>query len=212
MLSFKLLLITLFSTHFVSAAGLPVVDTNSLFRDMNDSIYTLAAVEDLLSEFNVSSNDLASLAQLKDELSKMNDDLRLLKDTYGDLQDISNPHIYKARILADYITQVTRYIRKVKKFLIMAQSMRQRPQAITAIMSLIREQRERDRDQYEAAMKSLEEKEKIAEERSKIRRRIEARQQLDREYSIVTANKSDMPVSSLKLDETRKSKGKAALW
>ena len=193
----------------VFSAGLPVVDTNAMFQDMSDSIYTLSAVEDLLSEFNVSASDMSALIELRGELTRLQEDMYLFKEAYGDLRDLSQPQFYKARILADYITQVTQYIRKVKRFMILAQSMRNRPQALTAVLSMIREQRERDKDQFEAAMRAVEEKERVQAERTKLRRKIEARQTIDREYALITSGKSKMPVSTAKIDFGQR---KGSLW
>jgi hypothetical protein len=193
----------------VLGGGLPVVDTRALFQDMSDSIYTLSAVEDLLTEFNVSSNDMKALLDLRNELNKLNEDLHLFKDAYGELQDLSSPYFYKARILADYITQVTQYVRKVKRFMILAQSMQNRPQALTAVLAMIREQREREKDQFEAAMRSVEEKEKVQNERSKIRKRIEARRRLDQEYSQIASDKSATSLPVGKIDSSRR---KGSLW
>lgn len=202
-----LLIILIFlKSQLILATGLPVVDTNEVLQQLKDSVYLISTVGDLLGEMNATANDLQALIILKEELSRLGEDLKTYKDLNLEINELSNPQIHKAETIADYISQVTTYIRKLKKFVILAQSTGARPQAISAMFDMLREERERQKEQFDTAMKTYEEQEKIAHFRNQLKIKIETKKALDSEFALV-ARRTDN-----KLLKVQSRKSENNLW
>lgn len=178
--------ITFFISLNVYSGGMPVIDTNALAQELNETIYSITVIGDLFNEISSTSNDLVALNTLREEMIKLNEDIRTYQEVNQNLNEITDPQFYRAQAISDYVSQISNYVRKLKKFLVLAKFTKQRPQSISNMLSLFRDEHQEQKDRFETTMKTFDEKERIAKLRMELRSKINAKKSLEKEFNIIS--------------------------
>jgi hypothetical protein len=191
------LVITFLGTD-VRAGGMPVVDTNELVKQVSDSLYLLTSIETLLGEINENGAAINTMSELREEINLYNQAVRDYERLSGSVEDASYYDGGRSKVLSDQINSVTRHIRKLKTVVSLATTIGARPEAMNASLQILRDERQREREKFEVALKAVREKEKIKELRRKITRKTRLKRSLNQEIEEIgrlTQNKSVKPVS-----------------
>jgi len=150
-------------------AGMPVVDTNEVLKQLSDSLYFISSIDGLLNEVGVNGEEAASMMQLSREIQEYQKELALINQLQLATNDASQMDMGRSRVLIDQINSVTRHIQRIKRAIMLAKSIGARPDAINSSMRILREERLRDKERFEIALETYEERERIA----KLRRQME---------------------------------------
>lgn len=192
------------------AGGLPVVDTNQLVAEIKDSAYLFDSISQLVEEVGIAGQEAQYLMALQAQLHGLSSDLRTLQSFNEDVSDLGNFHSMKGMILADRITSFTNYLRKLKRVVLTASTLRARPQAMLVTLQILEQQRQRENDKMEARMMAAAEIDNLNESRNKVKKEIARREQLNNEKQLVFKTygkeKAFAPLQ-VKHDSKGKSKG-----
>lgn len=167
------------------AAGIPVVDTNQLVNEIRDSAYLLDAVNELVEEIGLAGEEVQYMILLQRQLEGFATDLRTLQSFNEDVAELGEMRSMKGLILADRIRAFTNYLRKLKRVVATAASLRARPQAMLVTLQILEQERQRENERMEARMMAAAEVEKLNEDRNKIKREIARREQLAYEKNLI---------------------------
>jgi len=148
---------------------MPVVDTNEVLKQLSDSLYFISSIDGLLNEVGVNGEEAASMMQLSREIQEYQKELALINQLQLATNDASQMDMGRSRVLIDQINSVTRHIQRIKRAIMLAKSIGARPDAINSSMRILREERLRDKERFEIALETYEERERIA----KLRRQME---------------------------------------
>lgn len=176
-------LFSLFFTFTSKAGGIPVVDTNALINEIKDSAYLLDSVGGLIEEIGIASDEAQQLFRLQEYLNGLASDIRTLQSFSDDVTEIGQFQRMKGMILADRIRAFTRHLRKIKRVVATAMSLRARPQAILVTLQLLEEERQRENEKLQAKLMAEAEMEKINEVRNKVKHEIARKEQLQFEMN-----------------------------
>ena len=172
----------------IQASGMPIVDVNEITKQISDSLYLISSIENLIKESTGTSVDIQAVASLKNELTQLQRDISIYQAISDGVDDLGSSNFSKSNVFVDQINSIASHIRKLKTIVILAQSLGARPEAVNTSLNMLKDQRQREREKYEIALKALEEREKVAEKRRKITARIRFKRQLQKEVGII--NKS----------------------
>lgn len=182
-------IIILFTVSFSSHGSLPVVDTNQMVKDIQGATYTLNAVDELLSELSVSADDLKEIHMLVSTLNTLKEEIRLYQYMYDEAKGISETRLRRGQILADHLFQIAAVIRRFKRLLSLATTAFGKPEAVTAALSMLREEREKAQMQFDAKLKAQKELEEIEDLRQEMRSKIATKKAMDKEFEeIIISN------------------------
>ena len=184
----SMILVLIFFYQNGNAGGIPVVDTNQLVSEIRDSAYLVDSISELVEEIGIAGQEAQYLMILQSQLHGLSSDLRTLQSFNEDVSDLGNFHSMKGMILADRITSFTQYLRKLKRVIATAASIRARPQAMLLTLQILEQQRQRENDKMEARMMAANEIETLNESRNKVKKEILRREQLNHEKQIVFKN------------------------
>lgn len=200
----------IFFCHHGVSSGIPVVDTNQLVSEIKDSAYLVDSITELVEEIGIAGQEAQYLMVLQSQLHGLSSDLRTLQSFNEDVSDLGNFHSMKGMILADRITSFTNYLRKLKRVIATASSIRARPQAMLVTLQILEQQRQRENDKMEARMMAASEIDNLNESRNKVKKEIARREQLNNEKQFIFKNygkdKAFAPLQ-VKLETKGKSKG-----
>lgn len=184
----KIIFFLIFIPLGANATGIPVVDTNQLVNEIRDSAYLLDAVNELVEEIGLAGEEVQYLIMLQKQLEGFATDLRTLQSFNEDVAELGEMRSLKGLILADKIRAFTNYLRKLKRVVATAASLRARPQAMLVTLQLLEQDRQRENERMESRMMAAAEIEKLNEDRNKIKREIARRQQLAHEKDLIFKN------------------------
>lgn len=208
----SIFLVLIFFCHHGIASGIPVVDTNQLVSEIKDSAYLVDSITELVEEIGIAGQEAQYLMVLQSQLHGLSSDLRTLQSFNEDVSDLGNFHSMKGMILADRITSFTNYLRKLKRVIATASSIRARPQAMLVTLQILEQQRQRENDKMEARMMAASEIDSLNESRNKVKREIARREQLNNEKNIVFKNYGkDKAFAPLQVKHEPKGKSKGLM-
>jgi hypothetical protein len=194
------------------SGGFPVVDTNQLVAEIKDSAYLVDSISELVEEVGIAGQEAQYLIALSSQLNGLASDLRTLQSFNEDVADLGNFHSMKGMILADRITSFTNYLRKLKRVIATAASIRARPQAMLVTLQILEQQRQRENDKMEARMMAAAEIDNLNESRNKVKKEIARREQLNNEKQIVFKNYGkDKAFAPLQVKHETKGKSKGLM-
>jgi hypothetical protein len=149
--------------------GFPVVDTNEVMKQLSDSLFFISSVDSLLNEVGAGGEEVRSMTALSHEIQAYQRELLLLEQLQLASGDARHLEMGRSRALIDQINSITRHVQKIRRVLVLAKSMGARPDAVNSSMRLLREERQRDQERLEVALKAHDERERI----EKMRRSLE---------------------------------------
>ncbi len=194
----------------VKASGFPVVDTNQLISEIKDSAYMVDSIQELMEEIGFVGQEAVYLAELQMQLNAFQLDIDTLRSFNEDVSDVTQSRSMRGMILADRIRRFSQYLRKLKKIIATATTLRARPQAVLVSLQLLEQGRQRENDRTNAQLMAAEEVEKIQLERAKVRDEIMRKQQNEHEKSLIFGkSENNTSFKPLKI-ESRKKRSKTS--
>lgn len=206
----KVFVCLLFFPLSLRASGMPVIDTNELMKQVNDALYLLTSIENLLGEVSGDSGSIQTIISLQQEISRYQRTIRDYEALSGAIEDANYYDSGRSKVLSDQINSVTRHIRKLKSIVTLATTLGARPEAMNASLQVLRDEREREREKFNVAFKAIEERERVRELRLKITKKTRLKRSLMAEMdeiNNITQEKSIRPVG---LTQNKKQMG--GLW
>ena len=203
------LLLLVSSAH---GGGFPVVDTNELLKQTTDALYLLSSIDTLLTELGGNTSDVQSILSLTREIEAYERDIRRFEELGGAIDDASVYSPDRSKVFADQVHGLSRHIRKLKTVLTLAKTVGARPEAVTASMEILKDERMREKERFEIALKALEEKEKISALRRRLTRKVELRRAIREELNEINGFTRDKTVKPVDIKETRGSQELKSLW
>lgn len=180
-----------------NASGMPVVDTNVLMKQISDALYLLTSIETLLGEVSGDKSTFLAMGSLKKEIDLYQKAIRDYESLAGAVDEVSYYDGGRSKVLSAQINSVSRHIRKLKTIVSLATTVGARPEALNASMQILRDERAREKERFEVALKAIEEKERIREIREKITRKTRLKRSLYNEMNEInniTRDKSVKPI------------------
>ncbi len=210
---FTKIIISLFISCESFAGGFPIFDGHEVTKQISDSIYFITTAETLLKEVGVNNNDIQAIGQLTGELREYQNQVSLYQQLGGSINDLNDPNMGRSKVLVDQISSVTRYLKRLKTVISMAKLMTARPEAVNSALQVLKSEREREKEQYEIALKAYEEQERVSALRRKITEKIEFKAAIDREAQIIQNFSNNSSVKNIVYSSPHaKSVQKTPLW